>query len=254
MSRIEFVSDCHLTPARPEITDRFLLYLAEQVPGAKALYILGDLFDSWIGDDAIAPELEVVITALGKLRKQLPIYFIHGNRDFLIGRKFARRSGCKLLYQLSVVRLGGRRTLITHGDVFCTDDKAYQTYRLWVRNPVSKLIFKSLSLDRRKKISTYLRSRSEARKKRNSESHIMDVNQKTVEFYMQRFKVDQLIHGHTHRPAVHEFNMGRYKARRFVLGDWEQGGQVLSVTNGEAQLRKMSEPTAAGAESLSAGT
>ncbi len=240
MSRIEFVSDCHLSPARPKTTDRFLLYLAEEVPGAKALYILGDLFDSWIGDDAMAPELEVVVAALRKLRKELPIYFIHGNRDFLIGRKFARRSGCKLLSQLSVVRLGGRRTLITHGDVFCTDDTAYQVFRLWVQNPLSKWIFKSLPLARRKKISTYLRSKSEARKKRNLESHIMDVNQKTVEFYMQRFRVDQLIHGHTHRPAVHEFNLGRYQARRFVLGDWEQGGQVLSVTNGEAQLRKTS--------------
>ncbi len=240
MSRVEFVSDCHLSPARPEITERFVRYLAEQVPGAKALYILGDLFDSWIGDDAMAPELEIVVVALQKLRKELPIYFIHGNRDFLIGRKFARNTGCKLLSQLSVVRLGGRRTLITHGDIFCTDDVAYQSFRLWVRNPISKLIFKSLPLARRKKISTYLRSRSEARKKRKSESRIMDVNQNTVEFYMRRFRVDQLIHGHTHRPAVHEFNLeGRYKARRFVLGDWEQGGQVLTVTNNEAQLRKI---------------
>jgi len=229
MSQTLFVSDLHLDQKRPHIIAAFCRFLQE-CSSADALYILGDLFEYWIGDDDPAIGLEPAISAIRELSNTgVPVYFIHGNRDFLIGKRFAKQTQCKILAEETVLDLYGTPTLIMHGDTLCTDDIAYQKYRAKARNPWIQKPLLMLSVQRRLKIAEGLRNKSKSATQEKPED-IMDVNQLAVEQVMQKHNVNHLIHGHTHRPAEHEFNLGGNSYRRIVLGDWYDQGSVLRCT------------------------
>lgn len=238
MTQTLFVSDLHLDNKRPHIVAAFCRFLHEN-SDIDALYILGDLFEYWIGDDDPAEGLEPAIEALRNFSTSgTPIYFIHGNRDFLIGKQFAKQTNCKILAEETVIDLYGTPTLIMHGDTLCTDDVAYQNYRKKVRNPFIQKILLLLSVKQRLKIAAGLRNKSKTATQAKPES-IMDVNQQTVEQMMQKHNVMHLIHGHTHRPAEHEFTMADSNFTRIVLGDWYEHGSVLRCSPDSIKLERI---------------
>ena len=234
-----FIADLHLSPARPAITALFLQFLRQQAPNADALYILGDLFDAWIGDDDNSDFAQSIQAALAELTQQgVAVYFIAGNRDFLIGPSFAKRTGVTLLPEASVIDLYGCRTLIMHGDSLCTDDVSYQRFRRIIRHPwLTKLLLR-LPLAWRMRIANKLRANSATQKPlTDAQLKIMDVNQCAVEEAMQQHQVQWLIHGHTHRPNIHQVTLANQAlAQRIVLGDWYQQGSWLAVTAQGLQL------------------
>jgi UDP-2,3-diacylglucosamine hydrolase len=237
-----FISDLHLDPARPDITSQALAFLACEASGADALYILGDLFDAWIGDDDPEPEKQRVIAALKKLTDAgLPCYFMRGNRDFLIGDGFAAASGCTLLEDPTVIELHGRRVLLMHGDTLCTDDKEYQAFRAMVRDPDWQRAMLARPLPERLAIARQLRETSAVRTAGKSEE-IMDVNEEAVRVAMRAHGIHTLLHGHTHRPAVHQFDLDGHDAERIVLGDWYMQGSVLSWDTEGYDLRALPRP------------
>jgi len=226
-----FISDLHLTIERPEVTQKFLKLLTERATQAKALYILGDLFDTWIGDDDFSPPIKTVKKHLKALTAQgTPVFYIHGNRDFLIGQRFSQESGVTLLDEYSVIDLYGTQTLLTHGDLLCTDDLPYQEFRLkshskaWQENVLSKpLILRIL-------YARWYRLRSFFHKRKKSQD-IMDVNQDTIVDVMKQYQTTRLIHGHTHRPAVHKLKINDLSGQRFVLAEWKKdSASVLAWT------------------------
>ncbi len=224
-----FISDLHLDESRPQITEIFFNFLRTTIPNADALYILGDLFEVWIGDDEKTPLQLSVAKALSDLAEyHVPVYFIHGNRDFLIGKKFAKLAKIKLLKDPTCINLYGQPTLLMHGDTLCTKDVAYLKFRKKVRNPILQKLFLLTSLKRRKKIAQKYRQGSEHHKTTKDLS-IMDVTQDAVCQTMQHFKVQRLIHGHTHRPDLHTFQLNQHKAERIVLASWHVKGQCLSI-------------------------
>jgi UDP-2,3-diacylglucosamine hydrolase len=229
-----FISDLHLDPSRPEMIGQFLRFLNKYASQADAIYILGDFVEYWIGDDDDAHGLDTVFNALRVVAKDgLPVYFMHGNRDFLMGEKFCAKHGMRLVADPSIINLYGTPTLLMHGDTLCTDDVDYQKFRQMVRNPAWQKEFLKKSLTERRKIVTGLRetSRTETNKKADE---IMDVNQASMEQVFATHGVKQLIHGHTHRPKVHESP----RTRRIVLGDWYQKGNVLIYkSDGSFELR-----------------
>lgn len=228
-----FISDLHLSHDRPEIAAWFLAFMEEQAPAAKALYILGDLFEIWLGDDAMTKPHGVIVEKLRWASDNgLTIYFMHGNRDFLIGDGFAKASGCKILPDPCVIDLYKTPTLLTHGDLLCTDDVDYQRFRAQVRNPDMQRQFLSLPIEERIKVGQQYRIASMEASKGKSEQ-IMDVNQSAVEAMLRKHGVRQMIHGHTHRPGFHDFDLDGNSVRRIVLGDWyEQGSQLYCDTGG----------------------
>jgi len=223
-----FISDLHLDDARPQITDLFVRFLADEARGANALYILGDLFESWIGDDDDAPLPTRVAQALRALRDNgVPIWFMHGNRDFLLGTDYAARAGITLLSDPTVLDLHGERTLLMHGDTLFTDDFEYQKFRTLVRNPAWQQQFLAKPLAERRAFAA--QARGESRKQTAMKAaEIMDVNQEAVESVMLAHGVRRLIHGHTHRPATHRFDLDGKAAERIVLGDWYEQSSVLT--------------------------
>lgn len=222
-----FISDLHLSDERPEITALFLFFLQNDAAKADALYILGDLFEVWLGDDAVLPAYQPVMEGIRTLTKSgVPVYFMHGNRDFLIGKDFARQIGCRLLPDPTVIDLNGSRTLLMHGDTLCTDDVEYQRFRTQVRNPNTQHQFLALPLSERIAVANSYREESRERS-RNKANEIMDVNQKTVIDAMRQHGVYRLIHGHTHRPAIHRFTLDHHTAQRIVLGDWYTHASIL---------------------------
>jgi UDP-2,3-diacylglucosamine hydrolase len=224
---ILLISDLHLCAQRPAILQLFIEFLNRQAGRCDALYILGDLFEAWLGDDDDAPDHARVVSALRALRDSgTAIYFMHGNRDFLIGEKFAALSGCRLLPDPSVIDLNGTPTLLMHGDTLCTDDVSYQRFRRLVRNRFSQRLFLGLPLALRRRLARRLRAQSMSRTLEKSPA-IMDVNARSVAAVMRRHQVTRLIHGHTHRPAVHDFEIDGRLAQRIVLGDWYAQGSVL---------------------------
>jgi UDP-2,3-diacylglucosamine hydrolase len=230
--QILLISDLHLSPRRPETVQLFLDFLTHRAAGAGALYILGDLFDAWIGDDDDAPPAPAVIAALRRLADAgTALYLQHGNRDFLLGRRFARASGCTLLPDPVVQDLHGRPTLLMHGDLLCSDDLAYQRFRRQVHNPWRRGAFLLLPLRLRRRIAARYRRRSGAATAAKPAA-IMDVNQATVADYLTRHGVRRLIHGHTHRPGRQLIPLADgSEAERWVLADWQpQLGQVLCCT------------------------
>ena len=233
MSRTLFIADLHLCQEEPAITAGFLHFLQREAPHCDALYILGDLFEAWIGDDDTNPLHQKIANALRAL--PVPVYFIHGNRDFLIGRRFARDSGMTLLPEEQVLELYGHRLLIMHGDTLCTDDQGYQRFRAKVHQRWIQTLFLALPLFIRKRIATRMRADSKQANQHKSLT-IMDVNQQAVEAAMQRQQVRLLIHGHTHRPAIHALTLQGKAAERAVLGAWHSEGSMIQLDASGIQL------------------
>ena len=233
MSRTLFIADLHLCQEEPAITAGFLHFLQREAPHCDALYILGDLFEAWIGDDDPNPLHQQVASALRAL--PIPVYFIHGNRDFLVGRRFARASGLTLLPEEQVLTLYGHRLLIMHGDTLCTDDAGYLRFRAKVHNPWIQRLFLALPLWVRKRIAARMRADSKQANQHKSQS-IMDVNQDAVVATMQRHQVPLLIHGHTHRPAIHTLPLQSETAQRAVLGAWHSRGSMIQLDAAGIQL------------------
>ena len=222
-----FISDLHLSPCRPEITDCFLTFLEDIANRVEALYILGDLFEVWIGDDAADPQQQVIVAALKRFTDTgRPCYFTHGNRDFLIGNHFSTDSGVQLLDESTVIDLYGERVLLLHGDTLCTDDRSYQRFRRIVRNAWLHTLYFAIPISIRRAIVSRIRKSSTTGTALKPEQ-ITDVNQQAVETTMRRHGVNKLIHGHTHRPAVHNFILDQQPASRIVLGDWYTQGSFL---------------------------
>lgn len=234
-----FIADLHLDASRPQITELFENYLAsDEVRQADALYILGDLVEAWIGDDDDA-ELPARIAAATRAVREagVPVYFMAGNRDFLLGEAFAKRAGMTLLDDGVVHDVQGRPTLLMHGDLLCTDDVAYQTVRRQVRTPEWAAQILSMPLEARRAFAAKAREDSKAHTGSTMES-IMDVNADAVDEALREAGVTRLIHGHTHRPAVHAMALDGANAERIVLGDWYEHGSVLRVDErGEVELR-----------------
>ncbi|MGY8617771.1 UDP-2,3-diacylglucosamine diphosphatase [Pantoea agglomerans] len=233
MSRTLFIADLHLCQEEPAITAGFLHFLQREAPHCDALYILGDLFEAWIGDDDPNPLHRQVARALRTL--PVPVYFIHGNRDFLIGRRFAQACGMTLLPEEQVLTLYGHRLLIMHGDTLCTDDAGYLRFRAKVHNPWIQRLFLALPLWIRKRIAARMRADSKQANQHKSQT-IMDVNQEAVVATMLRQQVPLLIHGHTHRPAIHTLSLQGETAQRAVLGAWHSRGSMIQLDASGIQL------------------
>lgn len=233
MPRTLFIADLHLCQEEPAITAGFLHFLQREAPHCDALYILGDLFEAWIGDDDPNPLHQQVAEALRAV--PVPLYFIHGNRDFLIGQRFARASSMTLLPEERVLTLYGHRLLIMHGDTLCTDDAGYLQFRAKVHNPWIQRLFLALPLFIRKRIAERMRANSKQANQHKS-LEIMDVNQQAVVEAMLRQQVPLLIHGHTHRPAIHALSLNGERAQRAVLGAWHNRGSMIQLDASGIQL------------------
>jgi UDP-2,3-diacylglucosamine hydrolase len=239
-----FISDLHLEPTRPAITALFLDFLHQRARRAEALYILGDLFEAWIGDDDDAELGGVVAAALRALSDSgTPIFFIHGNRDFLLGPQFAAASGMQLLPETTVVELAGESILLMHGDTLCTDDVEYQDFRAKVRAPAWRAQTLGLPLTQRRALAGQLRETSR-QATQGKAAEITDVNPAAVDAALRAHGVRHLIHGHTHRPGLHEWMLDGRPARRTVLGDWFAQGSVLRHDADGWRLENLSLPDA----------
>ncbi|NNL94278.1 MAG: UDP-2,3-diacylglucosamine diphosphatase [Xanthomonadales bacterium] len=231
-----FISDLHLDDSRPESTRQFETLARGEARGAKALYILGDLFEYWLGDDITNETGSRVHEALKALNQSgVSCYFQHGNRDFLVGRDFADSCGLQLLPEEQVIDLYGKQTLLLHGDSLCTDDHEYQAVRKTLRSDAWQEEFLSRSAQGRIDFARDARSKSRAHQMA-VDAEIMDVNLDAVEQAFERHRVSHMIHGHTHRPAIHEYFTGQGKAWRTVLGDWYEDNSVLRVGPGRFEL------------------
>lgn len=231
-----FIADLHLQTEEPAITAGFLRFLQGEARQADALYILGDLFEAWIGDDDPNPLHQQIASAIkAVVDAGVPCYFIHGNRDFLVGQRFARQSGMLLLAEEERLDLYGREVLIMHGDTLCTDDPGYLAFRAKVHTPWIQRLFLALPLLIRRRIAARMRADSKAANSSKS-MDIMDVNPQAVVDAMERHHVQWLIHGHTHRPAVHELQANGQPAWRVVLGAWHSEGSMVKVTPDDVEL------------------
>ncbi len=225
-----FVSDLHLDASRPEITALFLAFLEGEARDAEALFILGDLFEAWVGDDDPGEPGSSVCAALRALSASgVPVFLMRGNRDFLYGPAMSERCGAQLLPDPCVLDLHGQPTLLMHGDLLCSDDIAYQAFRKQVRDPAWQAQFLAQPLAARQAFAAQARAASQQHQAGVSET-ITDVALATVVTTMAAHGVDRLIHGHTHRPAIHALEINSRPAKRVVLGDWYQQGSVLRVS------------------------
>ena len=234
--RTLFISDLHLDDSRPQITALFLDFLARDTRDASALYILGDLFEAWIGDDAPSAVGDQVAAGLADLRARgVPSFFIHGNRDFLVGDAFARRARMTLLPDPSLIDIDGEPVLLMHGDTLCIDDAKYQAFRRETRSPEWQRKFLALPVAERMRFAEQARAESR-RYTRSADSALMDVNAGEVDRALAQHGVRHLVHGHTHRPNVHRWNVKDAAFERIVLGDWYEQGSVLRVTADQIEL------------------
>ncbi len=222
MSVTLFISDLHLSADHPEMTECFIRFLQREAPQADALYILGDLFEAWVGDDIQNPFTETVITALKNWPK--PLYFMHGNRDFLIGHVFAQKTNAILLKDPTVIDVYGTPTLVTHGDLLCQEDKSYLRYRKIVRQAWIQKLFLCLPLSFRERVAEKMRQESSKYVKQASASS-MDVTASAVKDWLSIYKVFWIVHGHTHRPMI--------SPDRMVLPAWHERGGALVVSPGK---------------------
>jgi len=226
---ILLISDLHLQEERPDITRAFVDLLDGRARHARALYILGDFFEAWIGDDAMTPFQQSICQALRRLSDSgTAVYLMHGNRDFLIGKAFCQAAGCTLLADPSVVQLGGEPVLLMHGDTLCTRDVGYMKMRRSQRHPVTLWVLRHLPLAARRRLARKLRSESRAQTRMKA-TEIVDVTPEEVPKVMAAHGVRTLVHGHTHRPAIHKLVVNDQPARRIVLGDWDRRGWALQV-------------------------
>lgn len=230
MSTRIFLSDLHLHDSRPHITEIFLGFLkSEHIQADTELFILGDLFEFWAGDDAGA--YGHVLDALAEASSRVnSIYFMPGNRDFLVGKVFEQQSGCQLLTDPTVISIGGESVLLMHGDTLCTDDIQYQEFRLEVRSSTWQRRVLSMPLAERIKYFQSLRETSQ-KSVQETPDEIMDVNERSVEAVMKQYDCRLMIHGHTHRKAIHHLTINHQPATRIVLGDWYQSGNVLLLAS-----------------------
>ncbi len=244
---ILLISDLHLHPGAPAITEGFLAWLDRRARGAEALYILGDFFEAWIGDDLLdLGEADPTGTAVlarriadalkARADDGTAIYLMHGNRDFLLGERFAGEAGARLLPDPSVVTLGDERVLLMHGDSLCTRDEAYMAFRARARDPQWQAQILAMPIPERLALARQLRDQS-GEANSNKAEDIMDVTPDEVLAALRQHGVTTLIHGHTHRPAVHPLELDGTPARRFVLGDWQPGqGWEIEIAPGQAPV------------------
>jgi len=222
-----FISDLHLEESKPDIGAQFLAFLEGEAADADALYILGDLFESWVGDDDPNPHYAIVKSALKALVDSgVPVFFMHGNRDFMVGAQFSEETGITILDDPELIELHGDKILLSHGDALCIDDKQYQQVRLMTRNPEWQAMMRAKPLQERLAFAEDARKQSQAYNDSVGDD-IMDVNQDAVVGTFRNRDIDVLLHGHTHRPAVHEVELKDRTGRRIVLGDWFEQGSVV---------------------------
>ena len=224
------ISDLHLSPSHPETCEAFFNFLRNEATESTTLYILGDLFEVWIGDDDQDPLSRRVISSLKSLTDDgVVVYLMPGNRDFLYGKKFAAQTGCKLLPDWHILQYPNKRILLLHGDTLCTTDEQYQRFRFIIRSRLLRFILTSLPISIRQKIAKSLRSKS-IKLNTNKPENIMDVSVPEVERLMKKYDANIMIHGHTHRPKRHQQKYGE----RFVLGDWGNNGWFIRINNEES--------------------
>jgi len=236
-----FISDLHLSGQRPDITQLFIHFLKTTARKAEALYILGDLFEVWLGDDMILPDYHDAITEMKSLTDSgVPVYVMHGNRDFLMGEQFTQLTGATLLQDPACIDIYGTPTVLLHGDTLCTDDVDYQKFRTMVRDPQWQAVILSKTPEERLALAKEYREISQVETGHKAES-IMDVNQNAVESLVEQLGVYNIIHGHTHRPAIHPFEVKGNTAQRIVLGDWYEQGSTLSYSADGFRLQTLSD-------------
>jgi UDP-2,3-diacylglucosamine hydrolase len=234
-----FVSDLHLDASAPAAIEQFLTFLRTHAAGAEALYILGDLFEVWVGDDEAEADKRAVCEALLALTSSgVACFVMHGNRDFLLGRGFSAKTGCRLLPDPVIAEFDGERVLLTHGDALCTDDHSYQELRSIVRTIPWQQRFLSLSLSDRELLANQARAGSRQHTAR-TQPKIMDVNPEAVATAYRVTGVRRIIHGHTHRPGVHDTTIEGTRAQRIVLGAWYEQGSYLVYANERYELREL---------------
>ena len=237
-----FISDLHLETDRPEIGEQFRRFLVDDAADADALYILGDLFESWVGDDDPNPHYADMKAAIRALSDSgVPVFFMHGNRDFMIGGRFADETAATLLDDPHLIRLYDTRVLLSHGDSLCIDDTEYQQVRRTTRDPDWQAMMLAKPLDERLAIAAAARQQSQERNAMLAE-HIMDVNQQAVRSLIDEYDADVLLHGHTHRPAIHDVDLGERRAKRIVLGDWYDQGSVVRWDEDGVSLEELPRP------------
>ncbi len=247
-----FVSDLHLDAGEPAAGAQFVEFLRERAAGAEALYILGDLFETWVGDDDDEPYRQGICQALaGLARRGVACYVMHGNRDFLLQSGFERRTGARLIADPLIIDLYGEAALLTHGDALCTADRPYQRLRAVVRDPHWQRRFLRLPLRLRRGLAEQARRGSQRHTQRTA-SPIMDADEAAVRTAMSACGVRTLIHGHTHRPAVHALELEGARARRIVLGAWHDQGSCLSWDAAGFRLEELPRTAATAAPSGSA--
>jgi UDP-2,3-diacylglucosamine hydrolase len=235
-----FISDLHIDASRPAITEQFLGFLSGEARHAEALYILGDLFESWVGDDAADPAQAAAIDGLHSLTQHgVPCFVMHGNRDFLLAGQFCRMSGARLLPDPLIVTLYGEPVLVMHGDALCTDDRAYQRLRATVREADWQRQFLALSIASRRALAGAARAGSQAHTA-TLEYAITDVNADSVALALRNSATATLLHGHTHRPAIHALQVDGRPCTRIVLGDWYDQGSVLRWDRNGPELNNLS--------------
>jgi len=234
-----FISDLHLDERRPQVTELFLHFLATEARQADALYILGDLFEFWSGDDISNPLNDSIQDGLKALTDSgIKCYLVKGNRDFLVNKRFAKRTGVTVLGDYTAIDLDGQKVLIAHGDTFCTLDEKYQAFRAAVNIPWRQKLFTSLPIFVREAIANKIRGHSQEGNQQKSMT-IMDVTESEVIDKMQEFNCDILIHGHTHKPNIHDVALTADKnGKRIVLGDWFDQGSVLVWHDGQYDLQQ----------------
>lgn len=231
-----FISDLHLHESRPQITRAFFHFLHTQAIHAEALYILGDFFDAWIGDDDDSALVHDVASELQQLSELgVAIYFMHGNRDFLLGAAFANKAGMELISDGITIDLYGTPTLLMHGDSLCTDDVEYQQFRAMVRSPQWQQQILAQPLATRRALAAQLREKSQSMNSLKADD-IMDVSPAEVIAQMEAARVTRMIHGHTHRPARHSLTVSNQSAERIVLGDWHDLGWCIKADRNIIEL------------------
>jgi len=232
-----FISDLHLTEERPEANERFIGFIEGKAREADALYILGDFFEYWIGDDTLAEPFNAIIAGLLKdlTRRGVPVAFMYGNRDFLMGERFCAATGARRIEDPTVEEIGGEKTLLVHGDTLCTDDADYQSWRRTARDPAFQAGFLAKSLEDRRRAVGQMREKSKE-VVQAKEAEIMDVNDDAVRDALRRHGVRRLIHGHTHRPGRHAVDVDGKRCERWVLPDWYGRGGYLEVTRKSPKL------------------
>jgi len=229
-----FISDLHLTEERPEANERFISFIEGKARAADALYILGDFFEYWIGDDDLDEPFNAVVAGLlaGLTRRGVRLFFMHGNRDFLIGERFCAATGAQMLSDPTVTSIENVSTLLMHGDTLCTDDLEYQAWRRKARDPAFQAEFLAKPLPERRKAILQMRERSR-QVVQGKTAEIMDVSDEAVREALRRHRVRRLIHGHTHRPGRHAVEVDAESCERWVLPDWYGRGGYLEVAAGK---------------------